>query len=80
MKKTEKIVTAHQIPGVHNMAQRRLNARWCQYGTRVIECQVMPIWYKGHKMPGGANITQRTFNVRWCQNGTSLGKKLVLCD
>ncbi len=27
-----------------NTAQRTLNVRWCQYGTKDIKCQVMPTW------------------------------------
>ncbi len=39
----EKIVTAHQIPGGTDMAQKALNVRWCQYYTKDIKCQVVPV-------------------------------------
>ncbi len=45
---SRKTVTAHQIPGGTNVARRTLNARWSQYGTKDIKCQVEPIWHKGH--------------------------------
>ncbi len=43
MKTVEKIVIAHQIQGGASMAQRTLNAKWCQYDTKYIKCQVASV-------------------------------------
>ncbi len=67
-KTIEKMVTEHQIPDGASMIQRTVNEkRWCQYGTKDIKCQVLPVWYKGHKIPGGAKMAQ-------------VWQRLVLCD
>ncbi len=33
----------HQTPSGAKMAERTSNARWCQYGTRDIKCQAVPV-------------------------------------
>ncbi len=43
MKTIEKLVMAQQIPGGADMAQKTLNAKWCQYDTKDIKCQVVPV-------------------------------------
>ncbi len=40
------------MPHGTNMAQKILNATWCQYGTEDIKCHVVPIWHKGRQMSG----------------------------
>ncbi len=36
-------MAANQIPGGVSMVQRILNAKWCQYDTEDIKCQVVPV-------------------------------------
>ncbi len=49
------------MPYGANMAQRTLNGRWCQYDTKGIKCQVVPVTDIGRGVMATATLVPPDF-------------------